>query len=367
MRTGPFLLAMFPFLTSLLLATSSVVGQQSAIEDERLPSAAEQTVADATISEGALRADIKFLADDLLEGRGPGTRGDDLAQRYIATQFQALGLQPAAPNGGYFQKVPLVGVTTRPPKNLTFKKGDQTLELDNYVDYIVSSGQAKEVSSINDAEIVFVGYGMQAPEYDWDDFKDVDVRGKVLLLMNNDPADDPELFGGRTRLYYGRWDYKYAKAAELGAAGVFIIHTTPSAGYPYQVVQTSWTGEQMALGGASEQRLPMEGWLSEDAARKFVEFTGHDLAALQKSAESRDFRPLALGATVSINMKTQVRETTSANVLGLLEGSDPVLSKEWVVICATTIISACRKNATSQPTTFTTAPSTTHQEWARCY
>ncbi len=139
-------------------------------------------------------------------------------------------------------------MTTRPPKNLTFKKGDQTLELDNYVDYIVSSGQAKEVSSINDAEIVFVGYGTQAPEYDWDDFKDVDVRGKVLLLMNNDPADDPELFGGRTRLYYGRWDYKYAKAAELGAAGVFIIHTTPSAGYPYQVVQTSWTGEQMALG-----------------------------------------------------------------------------------------------------------------------
>jgi hypothetical protein len=323
-----------PALVLLFVAVSSISGQQSTEEADRVPAEAVKQVADAAITEAALRADIKFLADDLFEGRGPGTRGDDLAQKYIATQFQLLGLKPAAPGEGYFQKVPLVGVTTRPPQSLTFKKGDQSVELKNYDDYIVSSGQPHAETGFSDAEIVFVGYGMQAPEYDWDDFKGVDVRGKILLVMNNDPADDPDLFAGRTRLYYGRWDYKYAKAAELGAAGVFIIHTTPSAGYPYQVVQTSWTGEQMALGGAAEKRLPMEGWLSEAASRKLVEFAGHDLDELRKSAESRDFRPVPLGTTVSVNMECLVRETTSANVLGLLAGSDPVLSHEWIICCA---------------------------------
>ncbi len=303
-------------------------------QEDRLPTKVQQQAADDHITEASLRADIKFLADDLLEGRGPGTRGDQLAQKYIISQFEQLGLQPVAPGGGWVQDVPLVGVTTRPPKNLTFKKGAKTLEFKNYDDYIVTSGKATEESGFSNAEVVFAGYGMQAPEYGWDDFKDVDVRGKVLLVMNNDPAGDPELFAGRTRLYYGRWDYKYAKAAEMGAAGMFIIHTTPSAGYPYQVVQTSWTGEQMALGGDDDNRLPLEGWLTEEASRKLVAMAGQDLDELRKAAESKDFQPVPLGTTLDVSMKCRVRKRMTGNVLGLLPGSDPELSKQWVVFMA---------------------------------
>ena len=300
------------------------------------PNAAHAAAADKGITESSLRADIKFLADDLLEGRGPGTRGDLLAQRYIESQFKIAGLQPAAPGGGWTQDVPLVGVTTKPPEKLTFQLTgkDQSLELANYEDYIVSCGTGVKVAKIEDAEVLFVGYGMQAPEYNWDDFKDVDVRGKVLLCMNNDPAGDPELFAGRTRLYYGRWDYKYAKAAELGAAGMLIIHTDDSAGYPYQVVQTSWTGEQMALGGVTTGRALMEGWLSEEASKKLVDLAGKDLDELRKQAESRDFKPVSLGTTMSIEMKCRVRERSSANVLGVMPGSDPELSKEWLIFMA---------------------------------
>jgi len=299
-----------------------------------VPNEAQQLAAESFITESALRGDIEFLADDLLEGRGPGTRGDALAQKYIISQFRQIGLQPAAPGGGWTQDVPLLGVTTRPPESLTFKTGDKSLELKNSEDYTVTCGTGVEEATIANAEIVFVGYGMQAPEYNWDDFKDVDVKGKILLCMNNDPADDPELFAGRTRLYYGRWDYKYAKAAEMGAAGMLIIHTTPSAGYPYQVVQTSWTGEQMALGGEQKGRALLEGWLTEDAAKRLTKESGKDLDELRKSAESRDFRPVALGTTMSIAMKCRVRERSSANVLGLMPGTDPELSKQWLVFTA---------------------------------
>ena len=308
--------------------------QQTQGQEEGLPSAAVQQAARKAIGETTLRADIRFLADDLLEGRGPGTRGDQLAQRYIATQFELLGLEPAAPGGQWYQKVPLLGVTTRPPDQLVFRNGKRSLELSNSADYVVTCGQAVDESRIKDAEVVFVGYGIQAPEYDWNDFKDVDVRDKILLVMNSDPATDPELFAGRTRLYYGRWDYKYAKAAELGAAGMLIIHTSASAGYPYQVVQTSWTGEQMALGGPQPNRLPLEGWLSEEAAQKLAEFAGQDLDELRAAAESRDFRPVPLETTLSISMKCRVRQRDTGNVLGLLKGSDPELSKEWVVFTA---------------------------------
>ena len=174
----------------------------------QVPNAEQIAAADSQITTAKLRADIKFLADDLLEGRGPGTRGDLLAQRYIISQFELLGLKPASPGGKWTQEVPLVGVTTKPPSTLTFKSKNDSLEFKNSDDYIVTSGQPKSESSIEDAEVLFVGYGMQAPEYKWDDFKDVDVKGKILLIMNNDPADRPEIFAGRTRLYYGRWDYK---------------------------------------------------------------------------------------------------------------------------------------------------------------
>jgi hypothetical protein len=179
-----------------------------------------------------------------------------------------------------------------------------------------------------------VGYGIVAPEFDWDDYKGVDLKGKILLYMNNDPSDDPDLFAGKRRLYYGRWDYKYETAARLGAAGAIIIHTTESAGYPYQVVQTSWSGEEFELRDREGPRLQLKGWFAEEAARRVVELSGQDLDMLRAAAESRDFRPVALGTRLSIELTCAVRHQETANVLGLLPGCDAEMGKEMVVFMA---------------------------------
>ncbi len=333
MRVCRLIFCLFVTAAFVSAIQNGSIARQAQVSSD-IPSKAQQQVADAAITEASLRADIRFLADDLLEGRGPGTRGDLLAQRYIISQFEKLGLEPAAPGGGWVQEVPLVGVTTVPPKLIECKNGDKSLILKNQDDYIVTCGTGAAETLWGNAGLLFVGYGIQAPEYNWDDFKGVDLKNKVLIVMNNDPADDPEMFAGRTRLYYGRWDYKYAKAAELGAAGMLIIHTTESAGYPYQVVQTSWTGEQMALGGSQDGRLEMEGWLSEDAAKRLLEFSGKDLNELIAAAQKPDFRPVLLPSTISFALKAQTRERISGNVLGLLKGSDPELSKQWIVFTA---------------------------------
>src|SRR5262245_43654766 len=298
------------------------------------PEDAQVKAAELAIHEAALRGHIRYLADDLLEGRGPGSRGDELAQLYIAAHFQALGLKPAAPGGGWFQKVPLVGVTTHVPVALKFQHDGKSLELKRHEEYVIMSGKAQPQVSVNDAELVFVGYGMQAPEYQWDDFKGVDLRGKVLLVMNNDPADDPELFGGKRRLYYGRWDYKYASAARQGAAGAIIIHTTPSAGYPWQVVQTSWSGEEFELAQSSGPRVDLRGWLTEEASRRLVALAGQDLDTLRAAAEKRDFKPVALSMQLSTSFPCDVRKKQTGNVLGLMEGSDPALAKQAVIFMA---------------------------------
>ncbi len=298
------------------------------------PPSPQEEAAAAEINDAALRAHIRFLADDLLEGRGPGTRGDQLAQRYIATQFAGLGLKPAGDDGGWYQAVPLVGTTTEPPEKLVFRHGDASLELAYSKDFMASAGRPAERLGFENAEVVFVGYGIVAPEYDWNDYKEADLRGKVLLMMNNDPSGDPELFAGNRRLYYGRWDYKYAMAAKVGAAGAFIIHTTESAGYPYQVVQTSWAGEEFELKGQQGPRDEMNGWLTDAAARQLAALGNRDLDALRAAAEKRDFRPVPLGTTVSIDLRCRSREQSTANVLGLLEGSDPERKREVIVYTA---------------------------------
>ena len=286
------------------------------------------------VTEETIKAHIRFLADDLLEGRGPGSRGDELTRLYLSTQLESYGVQPAAEGNSWIQPVPLRGLTTRPPKEIAFKKDGQTLTLKHHDDMMATSGLAQESVSIEDAELVFVGYGIQAPEFDWDDYKDVDLKGKILVMMNNDPEDDPELFAGKRRLYYGRWDYKYHKAAEMGAAGALIIHTTASAGYPYQVVQTSWSGEESELAATSGPRMKLKGWLTEDASKRVASLAGYDLAELQAKAQSRDFRPVPLGVTMSIAMTCAVREQLTGNVLGMLPGSDPELKKEYVIFMA---------------------------------
>lgn len=285
------------------------------------------------IQESTLRGHIRFLADDLLEGRGPGSRGDQLTQLYVATGFQTLGLQPAGRAGDWVQPFPLLGVQTECPQEIHFQ-GSQSVTLGFYRDYIVTSDRAEPVIAVSDAPLVFVGYGIQAPEYDWDDFKSLDVRGKILIVMNNDPADDPDLFEGKRRLYYGRWDYKYSKAAELGAAGAFIIHTESSAGYPYQVVQTSWTGEQFELAESDRPRTKLKGWLTEDAARQVFSAAGLDWDALRGQAERRDFQPVELPTRLSMEVKTRSRQIETGNVLAVLPGTDPELKHQHVVFMA---------------------------------
>ncbi len=291
------------------------------------------------IKENVLKAHIEFLADDLLEGRGPGSIGDAITQKYLETQFKIHGLQPVSTLGAYRQAFPMQGLTSTPEKTWSFKpptSKDQTapLVLDYFKDYIAVAGKPESEIDIDQCELVFVGYGIQAPEYRWDDFKDADVRGKILVVMNNDPETDAELFGGARRLYYGRWDYKYESAARQGAAGAIIIHTTPSAGYPFTVIQTSWTGEEFELSDSAGPRMDMKAWLTEDATRSLFEHAGHDLDALRQSAESRDFRPVPLGVSLSTKIQCEVRKRETANVLGVLPGSDPKLADEYVVFMA---------------------------------
>ena len=294
---------------------------------------AEKT-ASRSISAEALRAHVGFLASDLLEGRGPGTRGDALAQQYIATQFQLLGLKPAGPEGSYLQPFELVGMTGH-PETLTFTRGSGSTQLQFHEDFIANSGRQAAEVVLEGSELVFVGYGIQAPEFEWDDFKGMDLKGKTLLILNNDPEDDPKLFGGKARLWYGRWDYKYEQAAKVGAEGALILHTTASAGYPWQVVQTSWSGEQFELPASGEQpRLQLKGWTTDEATRRVMQLTGRDFDALRAAAQKRDFQPVPLGVKVSTRFTNQVRRRPTANVLGLLPGSDPRLAREVVLYTA---------------------------------
>jgi len=199
---------------------------------------------------------------------------------------------------------------------------------------MASGGVQSDRAAIDDAEVVFVGYGIQAPEYDWDDFAGADLRGKVLLMLNNDPDWDPALFGGVTRLYYGRWSYKYESAARQGAAGAIIIHTTPSAGYPWQVVQTSWGNTQFELPAGDEPRVQITGWVTEDAARRLVDLADFDLDTLTAMARNPGFEPVALGISTSFEVRNTVSRVTTANVLGLLPGSDPSIADEVVILMA---------------------------------
>jgi Zn-dependent M28 family amino/carboxypeptidase len=290
--------------------------------------------ASKVITADFLREQVTKISSDEFEGRGPTTRGDQAARAYLISQLKALGYEPGGGPEVWEQPVELVGITAAMPPKWTFKRGGKSLALAWSDQYIAGSGVQTPRGAVNNAEVVFVGYGIQAPEYDWDDFKGQNLKGKVLLMLNNDPDWDPALFAGTKRLYYGRWSYKYESAARQGAAGAIIIHTTPSAGYPFQVVQTSWSGEQFELPAAGEPRVQVTGWVTEDAARSLVALGGKELAALVESARKKDFAPVPLGVTTSLAFTSKITRNKSANVFGVLRGSDPVLSKELVVYTA---------------------------------
>ncbi len=319
--------------SAMFAATTKVGnGKKAAPAGLFLPASAARAA--QAIDRAALEAPLRFLSDDLLEGRGVASRGDQTARLYLASALELLGYQPGAPGGSWQQPVDMVGIKTHAPKTWDFKTGGKSIELKWYDEYIAASKVQEPTASIRNAELVFVGYGIQAPEYQWDDFKGMDLKGKVLVMMNNDPDWNPQLFEGNRRLFYGRWVYKYESAARQGAAGAIIIHTTPSAGYPWQVVQTSWSGEQFELPAAGEPRIQVAGWATEEATRRLLQAAGKDLDALLHEAKSRDFKPVPLGITTSLELTNDIDRVKTANVLGLLPGSDPKLKEEVVILSA---------------------------------
>jgi Zn-dependent M28 family amino/carboxypeptidase len=326
----PAITTTFAALSTLVLACGAPVPQEAPEVD--LVAAAREVA--GAIDRPSLEGPIAELASDAYEGRGPSSAGDLKTQEYLAQQMAALGLEPGAADGGWFQTFEIVGITSQAPDTWRFLGPRSGVVLDHYDEAIAYSGTQNETSVLDGAELVFVGYGIQAPEYDWDDYKGMDVAGKVLVMMNNDPDWDDELFGGDRRLWYGRWDYKYEIAARLGAAGAIIIHTTPSAGYPYQVVQTSWSGEQFELPAGDEPRVEVRGWVTEDAARRLFALGGFDLDEQVEAARSADFEPFSLDVITSIELSNEIRRAETANVLGLLRGRDPELSKQLVVYSA---------------------------------
>lgn len=315
-----------------LTASFLVVSGAWAVTPLDLPAGAREAA--GQIDRGALEGPVRMLADDLLEGRGPGSRGDALARVYIASVLELLGLQPAAPDGGWQQRFEIVGVTSQTPPSWSFTAGGKQLELRDQDEFIAVSGVQETSAAIAGAELVFVGYGIHAPEYRWDDLKGTSLKGKVAVVMNDDPDWDPALFEGTRRTPYGRWTYKYEHLGEEGAVAAIIIHTTPSAAYPWKVVQTSWNGEQFDLPQPSRGRLAVRAWTTEDATRRLVALGGFDLDTLVKQARSREFRPVPLGITTSLVIPTKLTRAETGNVLGLLPGSDPVLRDEVVVFSA---------------------------------
>lgn len=301
-----------------------------------LPAAwsAREKAAARKITAASIAAHVRFLADDLLEGRAPASRGSELAMRYIATQMERIGLEPAGDDHSWRQSFDLVGLKSDVTTPMTVSDGKSSFALQPYVESVVAPGQQAATMGVRDADVVFVGYGITAPEQRWDDFKGVDVRGKVLLVMNNDPEDDPKLFAGKTRLYYGRWDYKYDEAARHGAAGVIIIHTEHSAGYPWQVVQSSWSGQSFELPAHGEPRLQLKMWATEEACRRIARLGGKDLDELRRAAERPDFRPVPLGVKLTAALKVKLDRLRTANVLGKLAGSDARLRDQVVVVSA---------------------------------
>ncbi|MBM4169965.1 MAG: M28 family peptidase [Ignavibacteria bacterium] len=285
------------------------------------------------VSTDRLMSHIAVLADDSLEGRRPASRGEARTINYLVDQYKAIGLEPAGENGTYLQKVPTVGTQIDQKTVFEFKKGGKSLSLKFFDDFIALSGYHEPLVPIKDVELVFVGYGIVAPEQGWDDYKDVDVKGKVLLMLNNDPAtDDPNFFAGRGRTYYGRWTYKYEIAAQKGAVGAIILHTTESAGYPFSVVQSTWSAERYDLAADNgAPKLKLKSWTTEDATRKYVSLAGFDLDKLVQQAQEKGFRPVPLGVKISTTLKFRIRHLETQNVIGVLRGSDPALNQEHIV------------------------------------
>ena len=319
---------LFAAATSLLAVDELALRLQPALE---------------AITPDGLLAHIKILGSDQFEGRAPGTKGEELSVKYIVDQFKQTGLKPGNPDGTYIQEVPLAGIKNEP--RMSFAIGDKITELKYPDDFVASSARLQPEIRINNSDVVFVGYGIVAPEYGWDDYKGFDLRGKtVLMLIGDPPIPDPKdtskldekMFKGKAMTYYGRWTYKYEIAAQKGAVAAVIIHETGPAGYPYSVVKTSWAKENYEIDSPNKNMGAVEArsWITLDAAKKLLADCGQDFDALKKSAITKEFRPVLLSANAYIKIKQQIRSFKSHNVIGKLDGSGPKLQDEYIIYTA---------------------------------
>jgi Zn-dependent M28 family amino/carboxypeptidase len=313
---------LFATILLILLSANFVCGQQNTYA--------------SLFNEAQLKNYVKFLSDDGFEGRAPGSRGGELAAKYIATELQRIGVKPGN-NGSYFQPVSLVAVKADP--NTSLKVGNASYKFGD--DFVAFTGAQTEKVNLN-SEMVFVGYGIDAPEQKWNDFKGdaADYRGKILVMMVNDPpptAAEPNLFGGKGLTYYGRWTYKFEQAARMDAAGVILIHTTDSAGYGWNVVRTSnggWRFDIARTTGDATPFLQMRSWMTEETARRIFTQAGKNLDQLREAAKKRDFRPVNLGVSATIDINSELKKLDSNNVVGIWEGADAALKNEYVAYTA---------------------------------
>jgi Zn-dependent M28 family amino/carboxypeptidase len=284
------------------------------------------------VSAERIKAAVAYLASDRLEGRGPGTRGEILATEYIADGFKNAGVKPIGERGTYFQRVPLLRVITSPKSTLQAVRGDTTLDIPCEEGFSGRSETQKELEEF-DAEAIFVGHGITAPEFDWDDYRETDVKGKVVVLFTNEPpSNDPRFFGGTALTYYGRWTYKFEEAARRGAKACFIIHTPATAGYPYSVVRPL-DGAQLTR-DPGQPALAFAGWLSREAGEKLLSMSRHTVDGALKEADTKGFKPYSLGIRMKGHISTRIEKMVSNNVVGMVEGSDPALKSEAIVFTA---------------------------------
>ncbi|HEX5709545.1 MAG TPA: M28 family peptidase [Pyrinomonadaceae bacterium] len=336
--------------TTLLLSTSCTAPQPTNTAATPTPAAtpnpnipAELRAAVDSITADDIMRHTRTLSSDEFEGRGPGTPGEELTVKYLTEQFQKMGLKPGNPDGTYIQKVPLVGLRAEPQFSWSAGETQKTLNFPD--DYVAASRRVAPETKVENSDIVFVGYGVVAPEYGWDDYKDVDVRGKTIVMLINDPAVpdtadpsklDEKMFRGKAMTYYGRWTYKYEIATQKGAAAAIIVHETGPAGYPYEVVKGSWAQENFDIQTPDKNmsRVGVESWINLDRAKELFASAGQDFDALKRAALGKDFRPVALNAKANFTVKNTTREVQSQNVVARLEGSDPQLRNEHVVYTA---------------------------------
>jgi Zn-dependent M28 family amino/carboxypeptidase len=295
----------------------------------------KKPAAPPVIDKEKIREHVKYLSSDKLEGRGTGQPGGDLAADYIAKQFESYGLKPAGDNGTYFQNVPMVGVKTLADTTFTFRtENGKSFEAKNLTDFVTNNECQTETADI-DAPIVFVGYGIKAPEYDWDDYKTVDLHGKVALLFVNEPSsDDPDFFKGKALTYYGRWTYKFEETARRGAVATLIIHRTDLASYDWEVVRNSWGTERSYLKRDETPKLQAASWIQLAVAQRLVGLVGLDIDKLFQRAQSKDFKPLTLPIHLKAHVVSELTPFVSKNVLAMLPGADPVLAKQAVLYSA---------------------------------